>query len=636
MTSCTCCGHDRDAGNTARIALPRRDTVAVQAELTECVRRARAIAVSLGASAIAPVHMALALAEASAAAGSLERVRVEPAELQRAALVFLASGECEAAQGSPREVTDGAPRLSPDLEALLARAEQLAEHRAEDQFQHALSARDRDQAQAVVTFEDIVDVFFTDAFDIPSLAFLADLYSGSGNDDQPLETAAVRDLPLQPSPSDFEPAVPHDPFQLRVFTAAPVQPSEPLERRRAKTPEPRAAAADRDMPPSDPFQLRTGSLVEPTAPADRNRQDTDRDTDHHRRHPMRHDDHIASPGSTTSVRATTAHLFGQDRVSATAAPCQAASAMQQIDRRMAGLERTLAALLREVDALRLAANSGLRAPRASIGDAANFCQNATHAPRRDLASAAKSNGSAASVSSPSSPHVGGAAARTASASSATRNRTQRSQQARAFRRSSVSPLMRAWHTNRLRLHALLAFRGGDADALRESLAGSRPSWGARNFAEAREGDPNAKRFYLSLDDEIVKAPSIGPRTADRLVPHGIHVVRDLLAADPVSLAARLNVRHITAARIEEWQIQARLVCTIPWLRGTHAQLLVGAGYTSPDDITSASIHDLNADILEFASTRDGQRVLRAGDPPDIEKLVRWSGFASMAELDRAA
>lgn len=273
--------------------------------------------------------------------------------------------------------------------------------------------------------------------------------------------------------------------------------------------------------------------------------------------------------------------------------------------------------------------------RCDCTGAANFCQNDTHAPRRDLASASKSNGSAASVSTPSSSHAGGAAARTASSGSLTRNRTQRNQLAHAFRRSPASPLMRAWHTNRLRLHAPLAFRGGDADALREPLSGSRPSWGARNF-EAREGDPNAKRFYLSLDDEIVKAPSIGPRTADRLVPHGIHFVRDLLAADPVSLAARLNVRHITAARIEEWQIQARLVCTIPWLRGTHAQLLVGAGYTSPDDITSASIHDLNADILEFASTRDGQRVLRAGDPPDIEKIVKWSGFASMAELDRAA
>ena len=95
------------------------------------------------------------------------------------------------------------------------------------------------------------------------------------------------------------------------------------------------------------------------------------------------------------------------------------------------------------------------------------------------------------------------------------------------------------------------------------------------------------------------------------------------------------MRHITVARIEDWQMQARLVCTIPWLRGTHAQLLVGAGYTTPGDIHSASIDDLSSGILKFAATRNGQRILRDGDPPDIEKIIKWADYASLAELDRA-
>ena len=32
----------------------------------------------------------------------------------------------------------------------------------------------------------------------------------------------------------------------------------------------------------------------------------------------------------------------------------------------------------------------------------------------------------------------------------------------------------------------------------------------------------AKRFYLAMDDDIVDAPSIGPRTAERLREHGIN------------------------------------------------------------------------------------------------------------------
>jgi predicted flap endonuclease-1-like 5' DNA nuclease len=151
-----------------------------------------------------------------------------------------------------------------------------------------------------------------------------------------------------------------------------------------------------------------------------------------------------------------------------------------------------------------------------------------------------------------------------------------------------------------------------------------------------EGDPAAKRFYLSMSDEIVCAPSIGPRTGVRLNAHGIDTVADLLAADPGELAELMASRHITTQTIEDWQMQSRLVCTIPWLRGTHAQLLVGAGYTSARDIADAGGDELSADILKFASTREGQRALRNGPPPPIERVAKWAEFATLAEVDRAA
>jgi Domain of unknown function (DUF4332) len=160
--------------------------------------------------------------------------------------------------------------------------------------------------------------------------------------------------------------------------------------------------------------------------------------------------------------------------------------------------------------------------------------------------------------------------------------------------------------------------------------------GFENDNDADEGNAQHKRFYLALDDEIVRAPSIGPRTAARLIPHGIVRVSDLLAADAVQLAAQIGGRGMSQQRISEWQDQARLVCTVPWLRGTHAQLLVGAGYNTVAKIRAQQASLVCAAILRFAMTREGQSILRAGPPPETERVLRWIGFSELAELERAA
>ena len=131
------------------------------------------------------------------------------------------------------------------------------------------------------------------------------------------------------------------------------------------------------------------------------------------------------------------------------------------------------------------------------------------------------------------------------------------------------------------------------------------------------------RYHLMLDSDVVDGPSIGPRTAERLYPHDIKTVRDLMRAEPAALAVLVDNRHITPETIADWQDQARLVCTVPGLRGVHAQLLVGAGYRSGDAIAAAEADRLCADVLAFATSKDGQRVLRNGDPPDIEKIKGW-------------
>lgn len=154
--------------------------------------------------------------------------------------------------------------------------------------------------------------------------------------------------------------------------------------------------------------------------------------------------------------------------------------------------------------------------------------------------------------------------------------------------------------------------------------------------ETEPGGTREKRFYLSLADDVEKAPSIGPRTASLLHSAGVMTVRDLLVCDPAAAAAKIGVRYITANRIARWQAQSRLVCTIPWLRGTHAQLLVGAGYDTIDAIAAADTASVCAAILKFAATSEGQSVLRNAAPPTMDWVALRLEHARAAEPERAA
>jgi predicted flap endonuclease-1-like 5' DNA nuclease len=139
-----------------------------------------------------------------------------------------------------------------------------------------------------------------------------------------------------------------------------------------------------------------------------------------------------------------------------------------------------------------------------------------------------------------------------------------------------------------------------------------------------------RNFYLAHGDDIVDAPSIGPKTAVRLNATGLRTVGDLLNADAQYLAETLAVRHITPRTVRDWQDQARLVIAVPDLRGTHAQLIVGAGFRDAASLAAASPNDLCAAVLNYATSTEGQRVLRSGDPPDIEAIVAWGASAREA------
>jgi len=135
--------------------------------------------------------------------------------------------------------------------------------------------------------------------------------------------------------------------------------------------------------------------------------------------------------------------------------------------------------------------------------------------------------------------------------------------------------------------------------------------------------PAGERYRLALADAIEATPSIGPKTAERLGKLGLLTVSDLMQADPAKIAANVGDSRINATTVEGWQDESRLMLAIPGLRVTQSQLLVGAGYRYSEDIAEAQPEALAADILAFAATQSGRRLLRDGEPPDIEKIKAW-------------
>ncbi len=150
------------------------------------------------------------------------------------------------------------------------------------------------------------------------------------------------------------------------------------------------------------------------------------------------------------------------------------------------------------------------------------------------------------------------------------------------------------------------------------------------------GDASTPRFYLSLASPVVDAPSIGPKTAERLAAVAIRTVSDLLNADAAQAAERLEARHITAKLIVEWQDQARLVARVPGLRGHDAQILTACGVTSSEALAVADLDQLAELTTHFVETPQGKRILRSSTAPDRDEITGWIEAAQDARVLSAA
>jgi predicted flap endonuclease-1-like 5' DNA nuclease len=148
--------------------------------------------------------------------------------------------------------------------------------------------------------------------------------------------------------------------------------------------------------------------------------------------------------------------------------------------------------------------------------------------------------------------------------------------------------------------------------------------------------PGEKHHYLTLDDAVDKAPSIGLKTAERLAEAGVATVRDLLAVDALDLSTRLNARWISESLIRGWQDQARLACEIVGLRGRHAALLVGAGLRTRRAITGMTAGEIRALLVLFCQTRNGMRLHGCESVPELDEVQGWVEAAAAAPRPTAS
>jgi hypothetical protein len=164
----------------------------------------------------------------------------------------------------------------------------------------------------------------------------------------------------------------------------------------------------------------------------------------------------------------------------------------------------------------------------------------------------------------------------------------------------------------------------------------RPAVSSTAPSNVSRAESKPLRFYLELSSPVVDAPSIGPRTAERLAAIGITTIHDLLRAEPQDAAKRLAYRRVNADTIFLWQQQARMVCQIPQLRGHDAQLLIACGFTDPEALSRMDPKDVFAVVGPFAGTTQGRRLLRSAKKPNLEEVTNWVTWAGQTRrLDAA-
>ncbi len=146
-------------------------------------------------------------------------------------------------------------------------------------------------------------------------------------------------------------------------------------------------------------------------------------------------------------------------------------------------------------------------------------------------------------------------------------------------------------------------------------------------ATGRMVQEHESQFYLAMNMPLEKAPSIGPKTAEKFTSAGIRTVGEFVNAEPHELARKLSQKSLDSVTLYEWQCQARLCCEIPKFRGYMAQILTAIGIQTKDEFVEAEIETLWDLVDNFLTTPEAERLLRGSHPPDLEDLRQWQARA---------
>ncbi|MEP3481737.1 MAG: DUF4332 domain-containing protein [Fuerstiella sp.] len=148
--------------------------------------------------------------------------------------------------------------------------------------------------------------------------------------------------------------------------------------------------------------------------------------------------------------------------------------------------------------------------------------------------------------------------------------------------------------------------------------------------------PASPVFQLQLDDDVVDAPSIGPKTSRRLDAIGIQTIADLVDANSDDVADQLDQTWIDSELVQQWQAQSVLMLRIPGLRGHDAQLLAAVGILRPEELQSHAPGQLLDELLNFADTDHGQNIISGSTVPTLKDVLKWQSYAEGSRTLRAA
>ena len=151
-------------------------------------------------------------------------------------------------------------------------------------------------------------------------------------------------------------------------------------------------------------------------------------------------------------------------------------------------------------------------------------------------------------------------------------------------------------------------------------------------------EPVSKNRRCPVDgtSALIEVPFIGRQAVQILETRGIHNVAQFIALDVQQVVQQCAPYSLDPKTIQQWQIQLRLVSSLPNLDSHGAQILVGCGFTSVAEIADATSADMTSLLDDFRQSDEGSQLLQSGRFPDTTLIRDWIHKANEALQSKAA